>query len=251
MPVVGAAIVVIIICAVVIYLRTQYAPAGYKISGYVKTDGTALPGATVTVGGKSATTDSNGYYEITGLEGNKSYTLTVSKLGYESYSATIQLGTQDKQLDEIILKILEVEMPLTAIRNALAIREGVPVDNVELYFCVKAAETDNFAIGAIINNRKSIVFFYIESTNTITAENEYTATTSDEQAVMDKFVVKKPISKFTGHKIVPFTFVKRGTAYSFNYYDGYDMYLRRWGFGTANMDAAGNIPPENMTHSWI
>lgn len=238
---------------VAVYLGIQYAPPAetYKISGYVKTDGVALKDASVTIDGKLAVTDSNGYFEITGLEGNKSYTFAVSRSGYESYSATVQLGNQDKQVDEITLKILEVEMPLTAIKNALATRESVPVDNMELYFCVKAAETDNFVAGAIINNRKSTVFFYIESTNTIIAENEYTATTDDEQAAIDKFIVKKPISRFTGHKIVPFNFVKKGAAYSFHYYDGYDMYLRRWGFGIANMDAAGNIPPENMTHTWI
>ncbi len=253
--VIGAVVVIIVVGVVAVYFVMQYAPAAaYKVSGYVKTDGTALPGVSVTLDGKSATTDANGYYEFTGLEGDKSYTLVVSKSGYESYSANIQVGTQDKVVDEISLKTEEIAMPLAAIRSALATREGVSTSSVELYFCVQAAETDNYAVGAVIDNQKSIVFIYVESTSTIVVENEDDMTTSDEQEAMAKFIVKKPLSRVTGHKMVPFNFVKKGNAYSFNYYDGWEgpyPWTRYWGFGVATMDADGNIPENNMTHTWI
>lgn len=49
-----------------------------------------VEGVTVTVGGKSATTDSNGKYEITGIE-VKNMTLTASKTAYADYSADIDV----------------------------------------------------------------------------------------------------------------------------------------------------------------
>lgn len=68
-------------------------------------------------------------------------------------------------------------------------------------------ENDNYAVGAVVDNQKSIVFIYVESTNTIVTpvENEYTVTTGDEQTAMAKFIVKKPLSRITGHKMVPST----------------------------------------------
>ncbi len=247
-----AGVVIVAVCVVVAVYFVVKPAKTYKISGYVKTDGVALAGATVTLDGKSAVTDVNGYYEFTSLEGSKSYSLSVTKSRYESHSETIQLGVEDKQVSEITLKAVAVEMPLTEITSALASREGVPADNVELYFCVQAAENDNFAVGAVISEQTSIVFIFTKSTNGIAVENEpYTATTSDERQAMSILVYKKPLSRFTGRKIVPFNFVKLNNTYSFDYYDGYDMYLRRWGFGSAILDASGNIPEENMTHSWI
>lgn len=241
-------------CVVVVYLGMQYVPPAaetYKISGYVKTDGVALPDVTMTLDRKSAITDSTGYYEFTGLEGNKSYVLAVSKSGYENYNTTVQLGTQDKQIDDITLKTAGVEMPLAAIKSALATQEGVSADNVELYFCVQAAETDNYAAGAVINRQKSRMIFYLESTDEVTVVYSYTATTADEQSAMNTLAQKYTLSRFTGNRIVPFNLVKQDSTYTFGYYDGYDMYLKRWGFGSAVLDADGNIPEENMTHAWI
>lgn len=246
--IIGAIIVVIAVCAVAIYFSTQYVPPAetYKISGYVKTNGIGLPGVAVMLDGKSATTDANGYYEFTGLEGNKSYTLAVSKSGYESYSETVQLGTDDKQVSDIILKT--IEMPLTEITNALASMEGVSAENVSLYFCVQAAENNTFAAGAVVSRQKSIVFFYNESTSTITAENEYSATTSDELQGMSTLAAKETISRFTSYRIVPFGLVKTGGAFNFTYYDGYDMYLLCWGHGEATLDENGAVTLN--THIW-
>lgn len=249
-----AAVVIVIVCAVVVFLSLQYTPpsaAGYKISGYVKSGGTALSGATVTLGGSTTTTDANGYYEFTGLTGNNSYALSISKTGYESYSGTVQLGTEDKVVSEITLKSTEVAMPLTEIKSALATMESVSADNVEIYFCVLADESDNYAAGAVINERDSVVFIYTQSTGGIVEENNYAPTTPDGIAGMDIVVTKQPISRWTGYKIVPSDFVQKGAAYSFNFYDGYDSILKMWGFGIANINAAGNIPDENMSHTWI
>jgi hypothetical protein len=250
--IVVAVLVVVVVGAVAVYLamRGPSGAATYKVSGYVKTEGTALPDATVTIDGKSAVTDSNGYYEITGLEGNKSYVLTVSKTGYESSGASVQVGSQDAQVTDISLKAAAVTLPLTAVKNALAAQEGVSADNVDIYFCVAAAQTDNYAVGAVVNRQKSLVFFYVESTSGITVENQYTATGAALTA-MATITTKQTISRFTGYKIVPFDITQKGAAYSFNYYDGYDGILQRWGFGTANLDASGNIPENMMTHSWI
>jgi len=249
--IVVAVLVVIVVGAVAVYLAVRGpGVATYKVTGYVKTDGTALPDATVTIDGKSAVTDSNGYYEVTGLEGNKSYALTVGKTGYEGSGASVQVGSQDAQVADISLKAAGVTLPLTAIKSALATQEGVSADNVDICFCVAAAQTDNYAVGAVVSRQKSLVFFYKESTSGITVENQYTATGAALTA-MTTITTKQTISRFTGYKIVPFDITQKGAAYAFNYFDGYDGILQRWGFGTANLDAAGNIPENMMTHSWI
>lgn len=242
---------VVVVGVVAVYLGIRGpGVTTYRVSGYVKTDGTALPGATVTIDGKSAMTNSDGYYEIAGLEGNKSYALIVSKTGYENTSAVVQVGSQDVQADNINLKAAEVALPLTAITSALAAQEDVSADNVDIYFCVAAAQTDNYAVGAVVNKQKSLVFFYIESSGEITVENQYTAT-DNVLAAMTTITTKQTISRFTGYRIVPFNITQKGAAYSFNYFDGYDEILRRWGFGTATLGADGNIALENMIHTWI
>ncbi len=75
-----------------------------NVSGYVKSDGGAVEGATVTIGEKSDTTDSDGFFEVENLEGGKDYDVSVDASGYESYSETFSLGNQDKTLEDIILK---------------------------------------------------------------------------------------------------------------------------------------------------
>lgn len=252
--IVVAVLVVIVVGAVAVYLAMRGPGAAtYKVSGYVKTEGTALPDATVTIDGKSAVTDSNGYYEITGLEGNKSYTLSVSKNNYTSTSVAVSVGSQDAQVSDIGLKA-GTTLPLTAIKSALATLAHASADNVDICFCDIAAQTDNYAVGAVVNRQKSYVFFYQESTSGITVENEYTATGAALTA-MATITLKNVTSRFTSYnkinKIVPFDISQKGAAYSFNYFDGYDGILQRWGFGTANLDNNQDIPDNMMTHSWI
>ncbi len=75
-----------------------------KVSGYVKSGGEPVEGATVTIGEKTAKTDSEGYYIFDNLDGNKTYEATVSASGYESYSKNFSLGSQDKTLGNINLE---------------------------------------------------------------------------------------------------------------------------------------------------
>lgn len=154
-----------------------------------------------------------------------------------------------------------VEMPLTRVKSAVASREGVSQDNVEIYFCVPAEliENENFAVGVVVNNQKSIVFLYDNSTNEITTvENEYTASTSDELQAMSKIILKDVTSpfaqdhlgRFNVNKIVPFGIVKVGNTYTFNYYDGYAGYpVNSWGYGRAILDENDQV--EIVNHAWI
>ena len=102
------------------YLGPTVTPT-YKVYGQVKCEGVALANAQVTLDGRSTTTDENGYYEFTGLEGNRSYTLTVSAEGYESHSETISVGTADEQSDVSLTKAAGVDILPIAIAIAIAI----------------------------------------------------------------------------------------------------------------------------------
>ncbi len=243
-------------CVVVVYLGMQYAPpavvtpATYKISGYVYTDGAALEGVQVVLDGKTTYTNSSGYYEFTGLTGNKSYSLATSKSGYEDYSTTVQLGTQDKQAEDVPVKTVSITAPLSAIKSAIT-DMGVSTDNVEIYWAVQAAETDNWAAGAVVNQQKSMLVFYLESTGTLSVENSYDATTADEQSAMSTLAGKTVLSRYTNYRIVPFDIVKQDNTYTFDYYHGYDKSFKWWRTGTAVMDENGNVPEDNMEDGWI
>jgi len=153
-------------------------------------------------------------------------------------------------------------MPLARVKSAVASSEGVSQDNVEIYFCVPAEliENENFAVGVVVNNQKSIVFLYDNSTNEITVENEYTASTSDELQAMSTIALKDVTSPFAQdhlgrtyiNKIVPFGIVKVGNTYTFNYYDGYGYtgyQVNSWGYGRAVLDENGQVSIVN--HTWI
>lgn len=242
-------------------MGTQYVPppevvtpptATYKISGYVYTEGAALEGVKVVLDGQTQYTNSSGYYEFTGLTGNTSYSLSTSKSGYEDSSTSVELGTQDAQADSIDVKVESVAAPLSAIKSAIATQQVVSSDNVEVYWWAQAAENDNYAAGAVINEQKAVVGFYLESTDAFTAENSYDATTTaDEQSAMSTLAGKNILSRDTSNRIVPFNIGKQDNTYTFNYYDGYDKGLKRWGFGSALLDADGNVPENSIEHGWF
>jgi len=153
-----------------------------------------------------------------------------------------------------------VEMPLARVRSAVASREDVSQDNVEVYFCVPAEliENENFAVGVVVNDQKSIVFLYDNSTNEITVENEYTASPGDELQAMSIIILKDVTSpfaqdhlgRFNVNKIVPFGIVKVGNTYELNYYDGYTGYpVNSWGYGSAVLDE--NEQVSIINHAWI
>jgi hypothetical protein len=133
-----------------------------------------------------------------------------------------------------------LEMPLQEIKNALAAREGVSTENVEIQFCELASEEDNnhFAAGAIVGGSKSIVIMFDNSISQISVENEYTASTADELLAIS--ITKRELSKWTGNKIVASWFQSAAGAlsgwYTFMYYDGYSTRFQRWLFGFGIVD---------------
>ncbi len=170
-------------------------------------------------------------------------------------------GAPEEQVTPQAPGKITVEMPLARVKAAVASREGASQDNVEVYFCVPAELSENkkFAAGVVVNNQKSIVFIYDNSTNTILlpVENEYTATTSDELQVMSTIARKDVTSPYAqdhlGHfntnNIVPFGIVKVGNAYTFDYYDGYAASpLDLWGHGSAVFE---NGEVLFTTHEWM
>jgi hypothetical protein len=131
-----------------------------------------------------------------------------------------------------------LEMPVQEIKNALATREGVSTENVEIQFCGLASEADNshFAAGAIVGGSKSIVIMFDNSTGQISVENEYTASTADELSAIS--ITKRELSKWTGNKVVAGWFQSVTGGYTFVYYDGYSTRFQRWlfGYGTVYVD---------------
>ena len=77
----------------------------YNVSGKVKKeDGTAAAGATVGLAGKTATTDSQGMYTITGIE-NGTYDLAVSLAGYNSLTKSITVADANLTVEDIQLEV--------------------------------------------------------------------------------------------------------------------------------------------------
>jgi hypothetical protein len=113
----------------------------HKIYGYVKSEGTPIVGAQVTLDGKSTTTDENGYYEFTGLEENMSYTVEVSAVGYESYSKAVYVGTADNQLDVSLVKVEVTPAPTYKVFGWVK-SEGVPVADAQVTLDGQSTTTD-------------------------------------------------------------------------------------------------------------
>jgi len=79
--------------------------AGYKVSGYVKSQGVAMAGAQVTLDGQSIITDETGYYEFVISQGHRSYNIVVSTTGYETYYGTVFVGATDNQYNISLTKV--------------------------------------------------------------------------------------------------------------------------------------------------
>ena len=254
---VSAIAAVIAIVAVVFMMPGSENPESsqeetYDVSGYIKTGGTGLEGATVALDGQTTTTDENGYYSFTGLAGSTNYTITVAKTGYQSQTSNVQVNSQNVTVTEIDLKVETVSMPTANAKVAIETETGG--SEADIYFIMPAAETDYYAVGAVIDSNKSVVGIYRDSTGEFTIENEYSATTTDQQAGMAILIEKQIISRFITNydaRIVPFNIVKTGTTYTFDYFDGYNGPVSQWGFGTGVIDETGNVPEDQMTHTWI
>ena len=76
------------------YTDVLYGTGYASVSGYVKNavTGTAIDNASVSYGSRSTTSDTSGYYSLSGLSVPADYVVTASKSGYETLQATITLG---------------------------------------------------------------------------------------------------------------------------------------------------------------
>ena len=86
-------------------------PPMATLSGTVVNEaGVAVEGATVTLDGKSTTTDVNGKFEFTGLEAG-TYTLKVSKTGYTSYTESFSIAAGETKVFSITIysKVLSIK----------------------------------------------------------------------------------------------------------------------------------------------
>ena len=158
-------------------------------------------------------------------------------VGIYTVSLTVtNAGGSDTETRENYIEVSQlVEKPIEDITDALAAREGVGVEDIEIAFCEPATvEGDLFAVGAIVDATKSIVFIYDTATEEITVEAEYVATTADEISALS--TASKQNSKWTGNLIVPLDFEEDGGVYSFKYYDGYYSILSRWSYGWGTVD---------------
>jgi uncharacterized repeat protein (TIGR01451 family) len=84
--------------------------ANYVTSGIIRDElGNPIAGVVITIGDKTATTDANGVWEITGLS-EAEYTVTASKEGYTFSSQTVELGNEElkRTIDFKPLMVLEV-----------------------------------------------------------------------------------------------------------------------------------------------
>ena len=55
--------------------------------------GKPVPGVRITVAGRTATTDANGNYRLTGLPNTGTWSVSASKAGYQTFNTTVPAGT--------------------------------------------------------------------------------------------------------------------------------------------------------------
>jgi iron complex outermembrane receptor protein len=125
---------IVLLCAVLLFAFTAFAQKTIKVKVYDQATNNALPGATISFGGKSiGTTDKDGSFTIDCGKMNK---ITISFVGYETYAATI------KDCDN------DLKVSLTA--------SGQSLDNVE--------------ISATSNLNKSLIYQPVSITKLSTTE---------------------------------------------------------------------------------
>ena len=172
-------------------------------------------------------------------------TYAYSAAGSYTVSLTVtNPAMSDTETKENLIQVSEeIAMPIEEIKEALAVLEGVGVEDIEIAFCEPATmEGDLFAVGAIVDTTKSIVFLYDPATHQITIEYEYVAMTGDEISALS--CASKQTSKWTGNLIVPCDIVEEEGLYNFRYYDGYYSVLSRWSYGWGTVDI------EELTVEW-
>lgn len=180
--------------------------------------------------------DNDGVVDSTAQNPAHAYTTE----GFYTVSLTVTNSEgSDTETKENYIHVSEaIVTPTQDIKEVLAAQEGVLEEDVDIQFCELAPLADEgniFAVGAIIDETKSLVFFYDRSARQITdIEASYVATTAAEASALS--IAARYTSRWTGNLIVPCEIVAGADGYSFKYYDGYDGLLSRWSYGWGSVD---------------
>ena len=124
----------------------------FTISGNVFVGSKKLEGVVVSAGGKDATTDADGYYEISGLSGKVS--ISASKTGYEFDSYSNKLGSQTITFDASYTLSGVVKSGDLAISIADV---SVVADGVAAVLTAKTDTNGNFVISGVRGNANIII----------------------------------------------------------------------------------------------
>jgi len=238
-------IIVSTLCIVTLWLCTGCCPPGVPPEAAFSVDKTEVaPGQQVqftdlSTGDPTAWSwdfDNDGVVDSTAQ--NPTHAYTAEGIYTVSLIVTNSAGSDTETKENYIQVSEPIVTPIQDIKEVLAAREGVPEEDVDIHFCELAplAGEDNiFAVGAIIDETKSLVFLYDKSAHQITdIEVEYVATTNEEISVLS--IVARYTSRWTGNLIVPCEIVAGEDGYSFKYYDGYYGLLSRWSYGWGTVD---------------
>ena len=107
------------------------------VNGTVKDSlGAAVEGATVTLDGKTTTTDVNGIFSFTDI-GPGSYTLNVSKSGFKSYSASIEVKAGETTEVSVTLEYLK-----GTVAGVVKDQTGLPIEGAAVTLDSSSASTD-------------------------------------------------------------------------------------------------------------
>jgi len=171
----------------------------------------------------------------TSTEQNPTHAYNTMGVFTVSLTVTNLVEADTTTVNSFILVLEAPDKPIDDIRQALSLREGISLTDIEILFCVAATmDADVFAVGAIITDTRSMAFTYDANADQITAvEVDYTASTTEEISALSW--AAKYTSRWTGNTILPCEITFNSGQCSLKYYDGYYIGLR-WSFGWASLD---------------
>ena len=124
-----------------------------------------------------------------------------------------------------------------SIKAALAENRGVSTEVTHLQFYRPTENQKILAVGAVVENLGSYLFFYDQDSGKITKmQLEYEVENGEIAAVADVIAHRKSV--WTGNLLVPHFIEKMDTdnVYHFWYCDGYIPEWSKWSMGTASID---------------
>jgi hypothetical protein len=122
------------------------------------------------------------------------------------------------------------------IKAALAENKNVAKEKISVHFYSSTENQGILAVGAVIENRSSNLFFYDSGGQKITRMLVDSGAENSEVAIVWSICASK-ISEWTGNKLVPWGFsrVENVNAYGFLYSDGYIPEWSKWSTGSATI----------------